>query len=162
MRKLRVNGGRRAGIAAALLAMATLVGLLSAGPASAESRGFRIHNTSNTALKLEGSVPVPMHVCGNLGHCIPTHVPMEFEGRPSDGSTLQPGATAAWELKYGFSLFGGIQYASDIWYEVPGTSARVEFEIEVWSYTNESRCKVVGTSRYTCAARGLQLSFKDE
>jgi hypothetical protein len=162
MRKLRINDGRRAGIAAALLAMAALVGLLSAGPASAESRGFRIHNTSNTALKLEGAKPVPMHVCGNIGICVPSHVPMEFEGRPSDGSTLPPGATAAWELKYGFSLFGGIQYASDIWYEVPGTSTRVEFEIEVWSYSNESRCKVVGSSKYTCMARGLQLSFKND
>ena len=38
---------------------------------------------------------------------------MDFEGRPENGSPLKPGGTDAWELKYGFSPFGGVQYAAE-------------------------------------------------
>jgi len=51
---------------------------------------------------------------------------MDFEGRPENGSPLKPGGTDAWELKYGFSPFGGVQYAAELWYDIEGTNATVE------------------------------------
>lgn len=143
------------------MAVVAVLGLLSAGPASAESRGFKIHNTSKVALKLEAAKPVPTFVCGNIGRCVETKYPMDFEGRPANGSTLDPGGSQTWELKYGFSIFGGVQYAADLWYDIAGTNATVEYKIEVYSTTNESSCKVHGSSKYTCSAGGTNLTFKD-
>jgi hypothetical protein len=155
------NTKRRAGSVAVLLAVVAALGLLSAGPASAASRGFRLHNTSKVALKLEAAKPVPTVVCGGIGHCATTHYPMDFEGRPANGSEIESGAWENWELKYGFSPFGGVQYAADLWYGIEGTNATVEYRIEVYSTTNESSCKVHGTSKYSCTAAGTKLTFKD-
>lgn len=152
---------RRAGSVAVLLAVVAALGLLSAGPASAASRGFKLKNTSNVDLKLEAAKPVPTVLCGNIGRCVDTKYPMEFEGRPDNGSTLKPNATQTWELKYGFSPFGGVQYAADLWYEIEGTNATVEYKLEVYSTSNESSCKVHGSSKYSCSAGGTQLTFKD-
>src|SRR5690349_15324733 len=85
--------------------------LLVAGPASAASRGFKLHNESNHGLVLEAAKPVPAYKCLDLRLCVPTHNRMDFEGRPADGAVLHPGHTHDWELKYGFSPFGGVQYA---------------------------------------------------
>jgi hypothetical protein len=144
-----------------LLAVVAALGLLSAGPASAASRGFKLKNTSNVDLKLEAAKPVPTVVCGGIGRCVDTKYPMDFEGRPDNGSVLKPNATHQWELKYGFSPTGGVQYAADLWYEIEGTNATVEYKIEVYSTTNESSCKVHGSSKYSCTAAGTNLSFKD-
>lgn len=141
--------------------MVAALGLLSAGPASAASRGFKLKNTSNVDLTLEAAKPVPTVTCANIGRCVETKYPMDFEGRPGNGSVLKPNATQTWELKYGFSPFGGVQYAADLWYEIEGTHATVEYRIEVYSTTNESSCKVHGSSKYSCAAGGTNLTFKD-
>jgi hypothetical protein len=155
------SNGRRAGTAAVLLAAVAILGLLSAGTASAASRGFKLENTSEVALKLEAAKPVPTVVCGNIGRCVETKYPMEFEGRPDNGSVVNPGDSQSWELKYGFSPFGGVQYAADLWYEIAGTNATVEYKIEVYSTSNESLCKVHGSSKYSCSAAGTKLTFKD-
>jgi hypothetical protein len=152
---------RRAGSVAVLLAVVAALGLLSAGPASAASRGFKLHNTSKADLKLEAAKPVPTVLCANVGRCVETKYPMDFEGRPDNGSTLKPNATHTWELKYGFSIFGGVQYAAELWYDIEGTNAKVEYRIEVYPTSNESSCKVHGTSKYTCSAAGTNLTFKD-
>jgi hypothetical protein len=152
---------RRARTAAVLLAAVAILGLLSAGTASAASRGFKLKNTSDVDLKLEAAKPVPTVICGNIGRCVDTKYPMDFEGRPDNGSTLKPNATHTWELKYGFSPFGGVQYAADLWYEIEGTNATVEYKIEVYSTSNESSCKVHGSSKYSCTAGGTSLTFKD-
>ena len=76
---------------------------------------------------------------------------MEFEGRPKDGSSLQPGKSETWDLKYGFSIFGGVQYAANFSYKVQGTDAVVDYNIYTYSTSNESSCKV------TPAAPGLAL-----
>ncbi len=161
MNNARNRGGkRRLGIATTLLALALALGLLAAGPASAASRGFKLENHADVALKLDQAKAVPTVVCGNSGHCVQTHYPMDFEGRPANGSTIAPGGAQTWELKYGFSLFGGVQYAAELWYDIAGTNATVQYTIEVWSTTNESQCKVHGSSKYTCTAQGTKLTFK--
>ncbi len=144
-----------------LLAVVAALGLLSAGPAGAASRGFKLKNTSDVDLKLEAAKPVPTVVCGGIGRCVDTKYPMDFEGRPDNGSVLKPNATHNWELKYGFSPNGGVQYAADLWYEIAGTNATVEYKIEVYSTSNESSCKVHGSSKYSCSAGGTSLTFKD-
>jgi hypothetical protein len=152
---------RRTGSVAVLLAVVAAIGLLSAGTASAASRGFKLKNTSDVDLTLEAAKPVPTVVCGNIGRCVDTKYPMDFEGRPGDGSVLKPNATHTWELKYGFSPFGGVQYAADLWYEIEGTNATVEYKLEVYSTANESSCKVHGSAKYSCSAGGTSLTFKD-
>jgi hypothetical protein len=152
---------RRSGSLAVLLAVVAVLGLLSAGTASAASRGFKLKNTSDVDLKLEAAKPVPTVVCANAIRCVETKYPMDFEGRPDNGSVLRPNATHTWELKYGFSPFGGVQYAADLWYDIEGTNATVEYKLEVYSTTNESSCKVHGSSKYSCSAGGTNLTFKD-
>ena len=136
--------------------------LLTAAPASAASRGFKLHNESNHVLRLEAAKPVPTYVCVDLTRCVPTHYQMAFEGRPANGTVLNPGHTHDWELKYAFSPFGGVQYAANLWYEISGTSATVEYTIETWSTSNESSCRVSGASHFTCTAAGTRLTFKNK
>ena len=147
------------GAFALALACVLMVTLLTAGPASAASRGFRLHNNSTHTLRLETARRVPTFVCVQPVTCVPTHHPMDFEGRPADGSLLHPGHVHAWELKYGFSLLGGVQYAANLWYKVVGTSDEVEYTIEVYSTSNESACKVRGSQHFKCTAEGLKLTF---
>jgi hypothetical protein len=161
MKDVRSSKTRRAGKAAILLAVVAALGLLSAGSASAASRGFKIHNTSDAALKLQAVKPVPTVLCASTARCVETHYPMDFEGRPDNGSTLNPGGSQTFELKYGFSPFGGVQYAADVWYEIAGTGATVEYKLEVYSTSNESSCKVHNSSKYSCTAAGTQLTFKN-
>ena len=92
VRSRRTRG--RAGTAAVLLTVVALLGLLSAGTASAASRGFKLHNTSNVGLKLEAVKPVPTVLCANVGRCVETKYPMDFEGRPENGSPQPALATS--------------------------------------------------------------------
>ena len=153
---------RRGATAALLLGALAALGLLSAGPASAASRGFSLHNLSHADLKLESVKPVPTGLCSPNTHCVKPHYPMDFEGRPDVGSEIEPGAWEIFDLKYGFSPLGGIQYAADIVYGVVGTNAMVEYKIYVWSTVNTSECKVHGSSKYSCTARDTRLTFNDE
>ena len=157
------GAGARAGALTTVLACVVMGALLIAGPASAASRGFKVHNESNDTLRLETARHVPTVVCaGGPTQCVKTNYPFQFEGRPDDGAELSPGKVHGWELKYGFNLFGGVQYAANFWYKIAGTDGIVEYTIETYSYTNESSCKVTGTSRYTCTAQGLKLTFKNQ
>jgi hypothetical protein len=160
--KTRQMSWTRGRIAASAIVLACVVAgaLLATGPASAASRGFKVHNQSSHTLRLEGARRVPTYVCVDIARCVPTHYPMDFEGRPSDGSLIHPGNTQVWELKYGFSLLGGVQYAANLWYQIVGTNDSVEYTIETWSTVNESACKVNGTTKFACTAEGTKLTFK--
>jgi hypothetical protein len=135
--------------------------LFVAGPASAASRGFKIHNKSNAELQLVNAKAVPTYICNSFVHCVPTHYDMDFEGRPGDGSLLKANGTQTWELKYRFNFVGGIQYAANLWYKIVGTEDLVNFQIETYPTSNESSCKVHGTQKYTCVAGGTNLEFKE-
>jgi hypothetical protein len=147
------------GIFALALACVLMVSLLTARPASAASRGFKVHNNSTHTLRLEAARRVPAYKCIQPITCVPTHHPMDFEGRPEDGSLLHPGHVQTWELKYGFSFTGGVQYAANLWYKVVGTSDEVEYTIEVYSTSNESACAVRGPQHLKCTAEGTKLTF---
>ena len=138
-----------------LLACAATAALFTAGPASAASRGYRLHNNSSHNLTLEGAKPLPGFVC-NATICVDTGQPMSFEGRPSDGSVLAPAGMHAWELKYSF----GDTYAAQLKYDIAG-GGKVEYTIETSTFSNNSACKVVPASAGTCTAHGLSLTFKN-
>ena len=103
---------------------------------------------------------VPTYVCVDIARCIPTTTRWTLRGVPLDGSLMHPGNTQVWELKYGFSLLGGVQYAANLWYQIVGTNDSVEYTIETWSTVNESACKVNGTTKFACTAEGTKLTFK--
>jgi hypothetical protein len=142
------------------------VALLVAGPASAASRRFTVHNESNHALKLFRARPLNYGDYCVPSECIGFHWPFEFEGRPEDDSVLRPGETQHWELKHGFSLRGGIQYAAELWYHVQAPGAGyVVYTIETWSTSNESACAFTvheGNSPFTCTAEGTKLTFRNK
>lgn len=144
-----------------LLGCVLAASLLVAGPASAASRGFKLHNKSNVELKLIEAKSVPTYVCNNYVHCAPSHYAIDFEGRPGDGAALNPNGTHTWELKYKFSLAGGVGYAANLWYKIVGTEDIVTYQIETYNVSNESSCKVIGTKNYTCVAGGTDLEFKN-
>lgn len=151
----------RRGLIAIVLGCVLTASMLVAGPASAASRGFKLRNKSNVELKLVEAKTVPTYVCNSTVHCVPSHYPMDFEGRPGDGSALRPNGTDTWELKYSFSIFGGVGYAANLWYKIVGTDDMVTYQIETYNTSNESSCKVIGTARYTCVAGGTDLEFKN-
>jgi hypothetical protein len=74
---------------------------------------------------------------------------------PPDDSLLKPGATDAWELKYGFDS----TYAAELKYKLLGTDATVTYTIETSTYSNNSACKVTPLSAGNCAAGGTALGF---
>lgn len=152
----------RRGLIAIVLGCVVAGALLTAGPASAASRGFKLENKSSHKLQLIEAKRVPTFKCIDLNRCVPTYYPMDFEGRPANGSALNAGATDTWELKYGFNLYGGVQYAADLWYRIVGTDDQVHYRIEVYSTSNESYCDIVGTKKYGCVAEGTRLEFKNE
>jgi hypothetical protein len=136
--------------------------LLTAGPASAASRGFKLRNESTHALRLEAVKRVPTFVCVRPERCYKDHERMDFEGRPADGTVLGRFETDVWELKYNYSPFlGGVQYAANLWYRIIGTDDYAEYTIETWTYSNESACKIRGTSKFGCTAEGTKLLFKN-
>jgi hypothetical protein len=149
------------GAVAIVLGLVLSAALVVAGPAAAASRGFKVENKSSVDLELITAKPTPTVVCNGVTRCVESHYPTGFEGRPADGSSLPSGGSDTWELKYGFSPFGGVQYSSNLWYKIAGTDDTVSFTIETYSTTNESSCKVFGTSKYTCSAAGTKLEFKD-
>lgn len=63
------RGNRSGGVLATVIGCVLAAALLTAGPASAASRGFKLHNESNHALTLEAAKPVPTYVCVDLARC---------------------------------------------------------------------------------------------
>jgi hypothetical protein len=143
----------RAGAATALLACLVLGALFFAGPASAYSRGFRLTNTGDQTLTLFSVSRVPAKLCNGF-HCVQSHHPMSFEGRPKDGSIVKPGGVDVWELQYlPFEIYGAI-----LKYEVGNNLGVAEYRIETSTSSNDSSCKVtLGAGK--CTAGGLGLSF---
>ena len=176
------GGGRRGsnaslGVVALVLGCVLAGALLTAGPASAASRGFMVRNVSRTPITVAGwraldhieciAVLAPNPITkipvftGQVKCGPPVPYPIDFsEGRPSVGDRLVPGARQTWELKYWFSIFGGVQYAAIVVYNIPG--GVVEYTLRVYSTSNESQCKVIGTSSFTCTAEGLNLTLADK
>ncbi len=144
----------RARALAIMLSCVATAALLFAGSASAASRGYRLHNKSDQTLKLIDASRLPTTLCNGV-LCVKTEHPMEFEGRPDDGSLLRPGATDAWELKYKF----GDTYAAELKYKVVGSDATITYTIETSTFSNNSACKVSPPSAGKCTAGGLSLAF---
>jgi hypothetical protein len=163
MRRNKTARGVLAVGLAGVLAGALLIAL-EGGPASAASRGFKLENKSDLALKLYAVQRVPTFKCVDPSRCVQTHHPMDFEGRPREGDVLDPGKTHRFELKYGFSLLGGVQYAANLWYKIRGNNDpddNVYYTIETYSTSNESSCEINHTSKYACKAEGTELTFKN-
>jgi hypothetical protein len=138
---------------AAILACLALAALCFADTAGAYSRGFRVKNNSDQTLTLIGASKIPARLC-NGPHCVNTHHPMSFEGRPKDGSTLKPGGVDGWELSY----LPGEKYGAILKYEIGDHLGVVEYTIETSTFSNDSSCKVTpGAGK--CSAGGLQLGF---
>jgi hypothetical protein len=76
---------------------------------------------------------------------------MEFEGRPDVGSDIAPKGSQRFELKYGFDIGAGAQYAAQLTYKIEHTNAKLEIEIWTTAYVNGSTCKVVPASAGTCS-----------
>src|SRR5688572_5295933 len=98
-RSRRAIRGQRGQCLVVALAWLLAAALVTAGPADAFSRGFRLKNNSDRTLTLIGAFKAPARVC-NKDRCVNSHHPMQFEGRPLDGSTVRPGAVDIWELQY--------------------------------------------------------------
>jgi hypothetical protein len=144
---------------AGVTACAVSAGIVTAAPASAASRGFTVTNSSNATLSLEGLNRVHHVLCVG-GRCVPgVPYPMEFEGRPQVGSDIAPGGSQRFELKYGFDLIGGIQYAAQLTYKIEKTNAKLEVWIDTTPLSNNSRCEVVPASAGRCTAGGTQITF---
>ena len=149
---------------AAVLICVVAGALLSTGAASAASRGFKLRNESDRVLHLQRAEAVPYLNCDlpqGTG-CMVSHYDMAFEGRPDDGAELHPNLTHTWELKYRFSITGGVQYAANLVYNIDG-GGRVEYTIETWPTSNDSECQVFGQtarSEFSCTAEGRTLTFR--
>jgi len=128
---------------AIMLGVVAMTALLFAGSAGAASRGYRLHNDSNSTLQVIGASPVPKTVC--TVECVRNKHPMDFEGRPADD----------WELKY----FFGYTYAAELKYRILRTNGTVTYKIETSSFSNNSTCTVTPPSAGRCTASGLSLSF---
>jgi hypothetical protein len=144
----------RARALAIMLSCVAMTALLFAGSANAASRGYRLNNKGDHTLKLIEASRLPAVVCNGF-ICVNTEHPMDFEGRPENGSLLKPGATDAWELKYSF----GHTYAAELKYKIVGTDSTVTYTIETSTYSNDSACKVSPPSAGKCGAGGTSLSF---
>lgn len=166
LRRNRRRGSSTLAVRCMVLACALAGALLTAGPASAFSRGFKLHNLSKHDLKLESAKPVPKTTCFGAiarGICVPDHYGFAFEGRPKDGDVLKPGGLPQeWELKWAFHLveLTRVQYAAVLTYKVEGTGGTVEYVIQTTPTTNDSGCKVIGAHVGSCTAGGLNLTFK--
>ena len=136
--------------------------LLTAGPASALIRGFKLHNHSRHPLRVESATRPPSVICNSV-LCVTTHYVTAFDGRPQDGAVLDPGAPPHdWGLKYGSSwLPPETQYAAVLTYRVLGTDGTVEYTIETTLTRSDSVCKVIPAHVGHCTAHGLTLAFRN-
>jgi uncharacterized protein YjbI with pentapeptide repeats len=132
------------------IVLCALAGVLwTAGAASADSRGFVIHNYTAGDLRVGGATSVRADP-GVFYH-------FGFEGRPQDGAALAARhGVQDWQLKYVF----GRSYAARVLYKIQGTDGSVAFRIESSSFSNDSTCEVAGVSGYFCTAEGLVLSVR--
>jgi hypothetical protein len=152
---------RRTHVAASaiVLACALAATLLTAGPASAASRGYKIYNNSSHPLRLVDAKPVLDPHYGEPpqpGH----YYRMDFEGRPNDGDVLMPGATPHdWELKYDFLNTWAASLVYDI---VNGSDHKDHYAATLKSdaTSNDSTCDI-DRRLGGCTAEGLKLTVSD-
>jgi hypothetical protein len=144
--------------------------LLTAGPASAASRGYKLYNQSTRTLRVESATPLEAWLCDNqvLHVCLTNgFYALDFEGRPRDGQLLpgralngQLSAPQDWELKYGLTT----SYGALLKYKILGTDGFVEYGILNKFYLlglTNSTCKVVPSSVGHCTAGRDHLTFAD-
>ena len=136
--------------------------LLTAGPASALIRGFKLHNHSRHPLRVESATRPPSVICNSVLR-VTTHYVTACDGRPQDGAVLDPGAPPHdWGLKYGSSwLPPETQYATVLTYRVLGTDGTVEYTIDTTLTRSDSVCKVIPAHVGHCTAHGLTLAFRN-
>lgn len=138
------------GASAIVLACAVAGTLLTAGPASAASRGYKIYNLSSHPLRLINAEPVQRD--GATG--------FDFEGRPIDGDVLKPGAPPHdWELKYPLGTSKTF-YSAKLNYDIVGTGERYTAALKTGVYTNDSYCEFP-SKLGSCTAEGLRLTVTD-
>ncbi len=165
---------------AVLLVSVVASGLLTAGQASAASRGFKLHNESRDVLTLLDVLPVEYLKCkfvprprpevGSREECTKHAYPVGFEGRPPDNAQLYPHSVHDWELKYSFNVAGGVQYAAYLFYKIMDRQTGekrgyVVYNIETWSYSNESSCNFTtpqAALQFICTAQGTKLTLKNK
>jgi hypothetical protein len=146
-------------VLALALACALTGALLTAGPASAWSRGYKIYNYSSHPLRLVDAKPVLDPHYGEPpqpGH----YYRMDFEGRPNDGDVLMPGATPHdWELEYDFLNTWAASLVYDI---VNGSDHKDHYAATLKTDTtsNDSTCDI-DRSLGVCTAEGLRLTVSD-
>jgi len=140
---------------AVVLACVVAGALLTAGPASADSRGFDIRNASSRGLQLQSVQKVRQFVCNPEFHCFPSFYDFEFEGRPGSGDRLPPGATHRFELKW----YPGLEYAARATYNIEGTNAVLQVEMKTSTFSNTSTCRVLHAPVGSCIAGGLNIFY---
>jgi hypothetical protein len=133
--------------------------LVGVGTATAASRGFTIRNTTERfRLKLESVTPVRETICTDKGKlCIPTLHPMEWEGRPPDGSVISPSGGSRWELKSGIGT-----WAAKLRYAIEPTPRGV-FDVTILTngLSLDSTCTILNTDVPRCDAVGVRIEFKN-
>jgi hypothetical protein len=108
----------------ALVVGCALVSVLwTAGAAHAASRKWTVHNYAPERLTLVSVTPYQQ-------------VPMEFEGRPADGSVLSRYTSQYFELKYGL-------YDAVLKYKIENTKDFVEFWIGNVGAIPDARCRFI-------------------
>lgn len=153
------RGRRRMLAVAGVGACALSTVLLTAAPASADSRGFTVTNKSYDVLQLEGVNPVHRTACtGPRGSaCAKGHYPIDFEGRPHVGDEIGPYGVRQFDLKWSYWVED--KYAAQLTYKIEDANAKLEIWIETTRYSNNSRCEVVPASAGSCTAGGLDISY---
>ena len=137
-------GARRSNAFRAALAILTgcvLAGaLLSAGPASADSRQFKIHNESGRHMFLRWVKPF-----GDWR--------MHFDGRPANGAHLGIGETQEFELSWPY-------YAASLRYRLYGLSdVVVEYAIVNGPFGSQSGCRFENPDRESGSPVFLRREF---
>jgi hypothetical protein len=136
------------GTLAIALACALAGALLTAGPANAASRGFKIYNVTSAPLRVVDAKPWAP---------VGPPFPMDFEGRPIDGAVLKPGEPPHdWELKYyGYG-------ARVVYYIMNGTPHADYYAATLMTtlFTNDSTCDIASRLG-ACTAEGLTLTVTD-
>ena len=121
-----------------------------------------------STLTLEAVKPVTGEFCTISGvehntciHYKYADYPIAFEGRPGNGSTLRPGTSARFELKWGGNLTsaGDPPYQADLLYKI-GTTGHRGIPYSTYITANESFCKVSAPTAGSCTAASLDLTFK--
>ena len=122
-------GGRDGCLAVLAIVSCMLVGtLLMPGPASAASRQWTVRNESTRVLTLESVTPWKDN-------------PMEFEGRPDDGSLLPSERADHFELKY------GANYQAVLRYKDNRSGVQVEYWIRNALDFADTRCRFLRGSK---------------